>query len=184
MNDLYLWMAAPVLIGATYLAALNLAMLRLNRSGAQQQLETKGKEAAARWLAAHFDAAIFGVSLLRTMARLAFFVLLLAALVDPGPDAAIGWGDLLLTGIGHLTTNTGDPVSDAAVAIELVLSLVEPQSSGIGGGAFMLYYDAAAEPTDRIQAFAGRQTAHLRCAEHGISEVETQAGCQLPGMRG
>ena len=43
-------MAAPVLIGATYLAALNLAMLRLNRSGAQQQLETKGKEAAARWL--------------------------------------------------------------------------------------------------------------------------------------
>ncbi len=99
MNDLYLWMAAPVLIGATYLAALNLAMLRLSRSGAQQQLETKGKQQAARWLAAHFDAAIFGVSLLRTMARLAFFVLVLAALVDPGPDAAIGWVDLLLTGV-------------------------------------------------------------------------------------
>ncbi|MFB3078750.1 MAG: gamma-glutamyltransferase, partial [Lysobacterales bacterium] len=36
----------------------------------------------------------------------------------------------------------GGSAADAAVAIELVLSLVEPQSSGIGGGAFMLYYDA------------------------------------------
>jgi gamma-glutamyltranspeptidase/glutathione hydrolase len=50
----------------------------------------------------------------------------------------------------------GGSAADAAVAIEAVLGLVEPQSSGLGGGAFMLYYDAAAR---RITAFDGREMA-------------------------
>lgn len=50
----------------------------------------------------------------------------------------------------------GGSAVDAAIAVQLVLGLVEPQSSGIGGGAFMMYYDAS---TRRITAFNGRETA-------------------------
>jgi gamma-glutamyltranspeptidase/glutathione hydrolase len=49
----------------------------------------------------------------------------------------------------------GGSAVDAAVAVQLVLSLVEPQSSGIGGGAFMLYADDTAEVT----LYSGRETA-------------------------
>jgi gamma-glutamyltranspeptidase/glutathione hydrolase len=50
----------------------------------------------------------------------------------------------------------GGSALDAAIAAQLVLNLVEPQSSGIGGGAFLLYWDAAER---RISAYDGRETA-------------------------
>ena len=50
----------------------------------------------------------------------------------------------------------GGSAADAAVAIQAMLGLVEPQSSGIGGGGFMLFYDAS---TGRITSFDGRETA-------------------------
>ena len=50
----------------------------------------------------------------------------------------------------------GGTAADAAVAVQAMLGLVEPQSSGIGGGAFLLYYDAAAK---RITAYDGREAA-------------------------
>ncbi len=45
---------------------------------------------------------------------------------------------------------------DAAVAVQAALGLVEPQSSGLGGGAFLLHYDAQ---TRRVTAYDGRETA-------------------------
>ena len=50
----------------------------------------------------------------------------------------------------------GGSAVDAAIAVQAVLTLVEPQSSGIGGGAFMLHYGAA---DGRIDAYDGRETA-------------------------
>ena len=50
----------------------------------------------------------------------------------------------------------GGSAVDAAVAAQLVLTLVEPQSSGIGGGAFLLHYDAG---SGNVAAYDGRETA-------------------------
>ncbi|QDX27848.1 gamma-glutamyltransferase family protein [Sphingomonas suaedae] len=50
----------------------------------------------------------------------------------------------------------GGSAVDAAVAIQAMLSLVEPQSSGVGGGAFMVRYDAK---TKGVTVYDGRETA-------------------------
>ena len=62
----------------------------------------------------------------------------------------------LATRAGCDILKAGGSAVDAAVAVQAVLGLVEPQSSGLGGGAFMLYYDAAKK---KVQAYDGRETA-------------------------
>jgi gamma-glutamyltranspeptidase/glutathione hydrolase len=52
----------------------------------------------------------------------------------------------------------GGSAVDAAVAVQAMLGLVEPQSSGIGGGAFLLHFD---ETTGQITAFNGREAAPM-----------------------
>jgi gamma-glutamyltranspeptidase / glutathione hydrolase len=50
----------------------------------------------------------------------------------------------------------GGKAIDAAVAVQTVLGLVEPQSSGVGGGSFLLYFDAR---TGKVSAYDGREKA-------------------------
>jgi gamma-glutamyltranspeptidase/glutathione hydrolase len=50
----------------------------------------------------------------------------------------------------------GGGAVDAAIAVQAVLGLVEPQSSGLGGGAFMLYFDAGGRD---IKSYDGRESA-------------------------
>ena len=57
---------------------------------------------------------------------------------------------------GLTVLRAGGSAVDAAVAVQAALGLVEPQSSGLGGGAFMVYYDAA---TRRVTAYDGREVA-------------------------
>ena len=60
--------------------------------------------------------------------------------------------------VGYRILKRGGTAADAAVAVQLMLNLVEPQSSGIGGGTFALYFDAA---TGRLSSWDGRETAPL-----------------------
>ncbi|MBA4808528.1 gamma-glutamyltransferase family protein [Brevundimonas sp.] len=57
---------------------------------------------------------------------------------------------------GMKVLRRGGSAVDAAVAVQAVLGLVEPQSSGLGGGAFLMSYEAA---TGRVTAYDGRETA-------------------------
>ncbi len=52
----------------------------------------------------------------------------------------------------------GGSAADAVVAIQAMLGLVEPQSSGLGGGAFLVFFDAA---SGRVTTLDGRETAPL-----------------------
>lgn len=52
----------------------------------------------------------------------------------------------------------GGSAIDAMIAVQTVLGLVEPQSSGLGGGAFLVYYDAG---TKRVTTLDGRETAPM-----------------------
>ncbi len=62
----------------------------------------------------------------------------------------------LATQAGLQILRDGGSAVDAAIAMQLVLGLVEPQSSGIGGGAFLLHYDAARRT---VRSYDGRETA-------------------------
>lgn len=62
---------------------------------------------------------------------------------------------------GRAMLRAGGSAIDAAIAMQMVLTLVEPQSSGIGGGAFILYWDG-----QRVQAFDGREAAPAAVTEN------------------
>ena len=61
---------------------------------------------------------------------------------------------------GYRMLKQGGSAVDAAIAVQMVLTLVEPQSSGIGGGAFLLHFDGK-----NVQAFDGRETAPAAATE-------------------
>ncbi len=65
----------------------------------------------------------------------------------------------------------GGSAVDAAIAAQMVLNLVEPQSSGIGGGGFLLHYDAG---TRAVTAFDGRETAPSSATPDMFLDAEGQ----------
>jgi len=67
----------------------------------------------------------------------------------------------------------GGSAVDAAIAVQMVLGLVEPQSSGMGGGAFLLHSQGAG-PTRRMQAFDGRETAPALADESLLLNAQGQ----------
>jgi gamma-glutamyltranspeptidase/glutathione hydrolase len=88
---------------------------------------------------------------------------------------------------GYEMLKQGGTAIDAGIASQLVLTLVEPQSSGIGGGAFLMYYDGK-----KVQAYDGRETAPSKADEHlfqhpdgtPLSRVEGIVGGRSTGAPG
>lgn len=86
-----------------------------------------------------------------------------SAVIDSGDQGAVESDDYMIAAAhpaaaqaGALMLSKGGAAIDAAIAAQMVLNLVEPQSSGIGGGAFMLHWK---EETRRLETYDGRETA-------------------------
>lgn len=86
---------------------------------------------------------------------------------EPAPERGYGWADKqsvtasefmisaanpLAAKAGYDVLAAGGTAADAMIATQLMLNLVEPQSSGIGGGAFLLYWDAASKTLTTFDA--------------------------------
>lgn len=77
-----------------------------------------------------------------------------------GERFAVATAHPLASEAGVTMLRAGGSAIDAAIAAQMVLTLVEPQSSGIGGGAFLLYSDGR-----ETVAFDGRETAPAAVGE-------------------
>lgn len=77
-----------------------------------------------------------------------------AGLTSAARQFAVTAANPLAAAAGVEILRAGGAAIDAAVAVQAVLGLVEPQSSGIAGGAFLLHWDGR-----EVQAFDGRETA-------------------------
>jgi gamma-glutamyltranspeptidase/glutathione hydrolase len=75
---------------------------------------------------------------------------------DVYPHGMVAAANPLAAEAGRKVLERGGSAVDAAVAIQAVLGLVEPQSSGLGGGAFLMVYDGK---THRLTAYNGREAA-------------------------
>lgn len=73
---------------------------------------------------------------------------------------AVAAANPLATDAGFQVLKAGGSAVDAAIAVQMVLGLVEPQSSGIGGGAFLMHWDGR-----KVQSFDGRETAPAQADE-------------------
>ena len=97
----------------------------------------------------------------------------------PAPERPTGWtpkkpvvskhdmvaaANPLAVEAGYAALREGGNAIDAAVAVQMILNLVEPQSSGIGGGAFLVYWSNA---DHRVTSFDGRETAPAAAASAG-----------------
>ncbi len=89
---------------------------------------------------------------------------------------AVAAANPLATEAGYRILQAGGSAVDAAIAVQMVLTLVEPQSSGIGGGAFLMHFDG-----QRTQAFDGRETAPAAATDKLFLQAD---GKPMPFMAG
>jgi len=88
--------------------------------------------------------------------RILVAALLLAATQAFAQGAMVAAANPLAARAGIEILRAGGSALDATVAVQMVLNLVEPQSSGIGGGAFLLYWS---EKERALRSYDGREAA-------------------------
>jgi gamma-glutamyltranspeptidase/glutathione hydrolase len=118
----------------------------------------------------------------------------LAAWSQPAPEAATGRGARqvvlasrhmivaahpLAAQAGLDALRAGGSALDAALTAQLVLNVVEPQSSGIGGGAFLLHYQRS---SDRLAVYDGRETAPAAAAPERFLDHDGRPLRYLPSV--
>lgn len=81
---------------------------------------------------------------------------------------AVSTANPLATNAACEVLRDGGTAADALIVAQTVLGLVEPQASGIGGGSFLLYYDAN---TKTVDAYDGRETAPAAATENYLQWV-------------
>jgi gamma-glutamyltranspeptidase/glutathione hydrolase len=92
---------------------------------------------------------------------------------------AVAAANPLATDAGYQILRAGGTAVDAAIAVQMVLALVEPQSSGIAGGAFMLHYDGRV-----VDAFDGRETAPALATENLFMKPDGKPMAYMDGVVG
>lgn len=85
-------------------------------------------------------------------------------------EYAVAAAHPLASDAGAQVIEAGGSAVDAAVAVQAVLTLVEPQSSGIGGGAFLLHWDGAG-----VDGYNGRETAPAAADEELFLDEDGEA---------
>jgi gamma-glutamyltranspeptidase/glutathione hydrolase len=103
-------------------------------------------------------AAIVAAPLLAACAPIAAPAITRAFQAGGEPHFMAAAANPLAADVGRDVLAKGGNAVDAAIAMQMVLNLVEPQSSGIGGGGFLLYYDAG---SGDVTAYDGRETAPM-----------------------
>jgi len=89
---------------------------------------------------------------------------------------AVAAANPLATDAGYQILLAGGSAIDAAIAVQMVLTLVEPQSSGIGGGAFVLHHDGK-----KVEAYDGREAAPSAATDKLFLDAQ---GKPLPFIEG
>lgn len=89
-------------------------------------------------------------------ALVGFLAGLMSAAALAAPATMVAAAHPLAVEAGREMLRRGGSAVDAAVAVQMVLGVVEPQSSGIGGGGFLLHYEAG---NGAIAVYDGRETA-------------------------
>lgn len=94
---------------------------------------------------------------------------------------AVATANPLATQAACRILDDGGTAADAIVAAQAVLGLVEPQSSGVGGGGFLVYYDAA---SGSVEAYDGREVAPAGATENYLRWIsDTDRSAPQPSAR-
>lgn len=102
---------------------------------------------------------------------------LLAGSQAVATHAALSTAAPYATKIGLRVLQSGGSAADAAVAVAMALGVAQPQATGLGGGGFLLYYDAA---SGGVWALDFREVAPITSKPTGIHDGAAAAG--VPGF--
>lgn len=130
-----------------HLAGLSLAVLMAGPGLAQQAADAVAPEAGTQGVTALSNPEIAAAYAARAAGQPVQAETWMVAAANP-----------LAVSAGAEVLRNGGSAADAMIAVQVVLGLVEPQSSGLGGGAFLVWYDAASGELTTLDA---RETAPL-----------------------